>query len=39
MVAEDEGRRAEEKVQGITDSRIGEVDGFLSTKETDLMQI
>ena len=39
MVAEDEGRRSEEKVQGITDTRIAEVDAFLSTKETDLMQI
>ena len=39
MVAEDEGRRGEEKVQGITDSRIAEVDEFLATKETDLMQI
>ena len=39
MVAEDEGRRGEEKVQGITDSRIGEVDELLASKETDLMKI
>ena len=39
MVAEYEGRRGEEKVQGTTDSRIAEVDELLATKETDLMQI
>jgi len=39
MVAEDEGRRGEEKVQATTDSKIAEVDKLLATKETDLMQI
>ena len=39
MIAEDDGRKGEERVQGITDSRISEVDQLLATKETDLMQI
>ena len=39
LIAEDDGRKGEERVQGITDSRISEVDQLLATKETDLMQI
>ena len=37
--AEDEGHRAEEAVQTITDRRIKEVDDTLEAKETDLMEI
>ena len=39
LIAEDDGRKGEERVQGITDSRISEVDQLLAMKETDLMQI
>ena len=39
MIAEDDGRKGEERVQGITDSRISKVDEFLAMKEADLMQI
>ncbi len=38
-VAEDEERRAEQQIQGITDRRIKEVDAALSAKEADLMEI
>lgn len=38
-VAEDEARRAEERIQKLTDKRISEVDAVLSTKESDLMEI
>lgn len=36
---EDEGHRAEERMQGHTDSRIAEVDAALAAKESDLMEI
>ena len=39
MIAEDDGRKGEERVQGITDSRISKVDEILAMKEADLMQI
>ncbi len=38
-VAEDDGHRAEERVQGLTDKRISEVDKALASKEADLMEI
>ncbi|HBP14071.1 MAG TPA: ribosome recycling factor [Gammaproteobacteria bacterium] len=34
---EDEGRRAEEQLQKITDSRVNEVDDVLAEKESDLL--
>jgi len=37
--AEDDGRRGEESVQKITDSRIGEVDKVVQAKEADLLEI
>ncbi len=36
---EDEARRAEERIQGVTDKRVAEVDAALAAKETDLMAI
>ncbi len=36
---EDEARRAEEKIQGYTDTRVAQVDGALGAKEADLMEI
>ena len=39
LIAEDDGRKGEQRVQGITDSRISKVDAFLAKKEADLMQI
>jgi ribosome recycling factor len=39
MVAEDEARKAEERVQAHTDARVAEVDAALAAKETDLMEI
>ena len=39
MIAEDDGRRGEERIQGVTDSRIKQIDSSLSSKESDLMQI
>ena len=37
--AEDDARRAEERIQKLTDTRIGEVDEVLAAKEADLMEI
>ena len=37
--SEDEARRAEDRVQGFTDARVGEVDAALTAKEADLMEI
>ncbi|MCP5181011.1 MAG: ribosome recycling factor [Pseudomonadales bacterium] len=39
MAPEDEGRRAEEKLQALTDRYIGEVDKELGNKESDLLAI
>lgn len=36
---EDEAHRAEDRVQGFTDARVGEVDKALADKESDLMEI
>ena len=36
---EDEARKAEERIQGVTDARVGEVDEALAAKEADLMEI
>ena len=36
---EDEARRAEDQVQNHTDARVAQVDGALSAKEADLMEI
>lgn len=38
-VAEDDGHRAEERVQTLTDKRISEIDKALASKEADLMEI
>ena len=38
-VAEDEARRAEERIQKLTDKRVAEIDAVLSAKEADLMEI
>lgn len=38
-VAEDEGHRAEEAIQKLTDKRIAEIDKLLAAKEADLMAI
>lgn len=36
---EDEARRGEDRIQGVTDSRVAEVDAALAAKESDLMEI
>jgi len=36
---EDEARKAEERIQSVTDARVGEVDEALAAKEADLMEI
>ncbi len=36
---EDDAHRAEDRVQGYTDARVGEVDAALAAKEADLMEI
>lgn len=38
-VSEDEARRAEEEVQGLTDKYIAEIDQLLEAKEKDLMEV
>ncbi|MFC6670043.1 ribosome recycling factor [Marinobacterium aestuariivivens] len=38
-ITEDEGRRAEDQVQKLTDKFVGEVDKLLEQKEADLMEI
>jgi ribosome recycling factor len=38
-VSEDEGRRAEDQVQKLTDKYVAEVDKLLEQRETDLMEI
>ncbi|WP_020681910.1 ribosome recycling factor [Marinobacterium rhizophilum] len=38
-ITEDEGRRAEDQVQKLTDKYVAEVDKLLEQKETDLMEI
>lgn len=36
---EDDARRAEDRIQGVTDARVAEVDASLAAKEADLMEI
>ena len=36
---EDDAHRAEDRIQGVTDARIAQVDKSLAAKETDLMEI
>lgn len=36
---EDEARKAEDRIQSVTDARVGEVDEALAAKEADLMEI
>jgi len=36
---EDDARRAEDRIQGVTDARVAEVDAALVSKESDLMEI
>ena len=36
---EDEAHRAEDRIQGVTDARVAEVDAALAAKEADLMEI
>ncbi len=38
-ITEDEGRRAEDQVQKLTDKYVAEVDKLLEQKESDLMEI
>ena len=39
LIAEDEGHRAEEKIQALTDKKIADIDKTSSTKEADLMEV
>lgn len=39
MIGEDEERRAEGEIQGITDKYIGEIDKLLADKEAELMEV
>lgn len=39
MIGEDDERRAEGEVQGITDKYVGQIDQVLSDKESELMEI
>ena len=39
MIGEDEERRAETEIQGITDKYIAEIDEVLAVKEAELMEI
>jgi ribosome recycling factor len=39
MIGEDEERRAETEVQGITDKYVGQIDEVLAAKESELMEI
>ncbi len=38
-VGEDEERRAESELQKMTDSKIGEIDSFLSGKEEEILEV
>jgi ribosome recycling factor len=37
--SEDEARRAEDRIQSVTDARVAQVDKNLAAKEADLMEI
>ncbi|MCH7830119.1 MAG: ribosome recycling factor [Proteobacteria bacterium] len=39
MIGEDDERRAEGEIQGITDKFVGQIDGHLADKESELMEI
>ena len=39
LIGEDEERRAEDEIQGITDKYIAEIDAVLAEKEADLLEI
>ena len=39
LIGEDDERRAEEEIQGITDKYVAEVDQVLADKESELMEI
>ena len=39
MIGEDDERRAEGDIQGITDKFVGQIDGLLADKESELMEI
>jgi len=39
LIGEDEERRAEEEIQGITDKHIATIDDMLAKKESELMEI
>ena len=39
MIGEDEERRAEDEIQGITDKYVARIDGLLAAKEEELMEI
>jgi len=39
MIGEDEERRAEDDIQGLTDKYIAEIDELLARKESELMEI
>lgn len=39
MIGEDEERRAETTIQGITDESVAEIDQMLSAKENELMEV
>ena len=38
-VGDDEERRAEERVQKLTDARIGQIDSFLAGKEEEILEV
>ena len=39
MIGEDDERRAEGEIQGITDKHVGEIDRILAEKEAELMEV
>ena len=39
MIGEDDERRAEGEIQGITDKHVGKIDKVLADKESDLMEV
>jgi ribosome recycling factor len=39
MIGEDDERRAEGDIQGITDNHVGQIDSVLTTKESELMEV
>jgi len=39
MIGEDDERRSEVEIQGITDKHVAQIDSVLTTKESELMEI